>query len=319
MDPPSTSSSSRRSSEQWTDTEKKDSITNTTDLEVGDGGKGQRRKETIKDCMTITGGFLAIMATGGAVNSIGLLQTHWENNQLKDYSPQTIGWISGANLYLSLFLPVLAGPVFDRYGHNWLMGIGSSLFSLGVLLMSFFDNNSPPAVTLGMMIFSWGIVSGIGYGLVSTSVSGLLCRRFDRRRGLANGLSSVGNAVGGVMWPMMLRPTLQSLGWSWSIRSIAGLVFLLLAIGNGLVWDSGDLVARPRKEPDKEKKPPTSLGQCIREGARCFRKGDFVWLTASLSVFQFVVMGVAGTTPSWGLAKGFDRDLTFYIVAVVNS
>lgn len=329
---PSTSSSSR-SSNQWAGRDKKNSITKTTDIEVGDEGKGQLRKETIQDCMAVAGSFLLIMATGGAVNSVGLLQTHWETNQLKDYSPQAIGWISGVNLYLSLFLPVLAGPIFDRYGHIWLMAIGSIFFLLGIFLMSFFDNHSPPALTLGMMILSWGVLGGIGYGLVCTAVSGLLCLRFDRCRGLANGFSSLGNAIGGIMWPMMLRVTIESLGWAWSIRSISGLVFVLLAVGNGLVWDWSKIVPKKKLEPNPEKatpetpipekpipeKPSASLGQCIREGVRCFRRGDFLWLTASLSIYQFVVMGVAGTLPSWGVASGFDRSLTFDIIAVVNA
>lgn len=304
----------------WIDMEKKHSIADTLDTEASEEEKVQlARKERIRDCMTVVGGFLSIMATGGAINSVGLLQTYWENNQLKDYSPQAVGWIAGTNIFLSLFLPVLAGPVFDRYGHIWLLAIGSSIFFLGLFIMSFFDNHSSPALTLAMMILSWGILCGTGYGLVWTSVSGLMCRRFHRRRGLANGFSSLGNAVGGVMWPMLLHFTLEKLGWCWAIRSIDGLAFVLLAIGNGLVWDSGDLVAKTRVVEPSGQKPSTSLGQCIREGARCFRKGDFVWLTGGLTIFQFVVMGVAGTLPSWGQQKGFDSSLFFYVVAVVNT
>lgn len=334
MDPPSSSSSERWPG--WGDDEKKHSITDTIDIEKGENGEElDARKERIRDCMTVLGGFLSIMATGGAINSVGLLQTHWENNQLREYSPQTVGWIAGTNLFLSLFVPVLAGPVFDRYGHVWILAVGSSLFVVGLFIISFFDDHSPAPVTLGMMISSWGVLCGTGYGLIQTAVPGLICRRFDRRRGLANGFSSLGNSVGGVLWPMLLRVALERLGWSWSMRAIDGLALVMLAIGNVLVWGSGVPVVGTAAKPEPEssdneknreeqveegKKPSLTWGQCIRNGARCFRKGDFVWMTASLAIFQFVVMGVAGTLPSWGQQQGFkDASLFFYVVAVVNA
>jgi hypothetical protein len=134
---------------------------------------------------------------------------------------------------------------------------------------------------------------------------------------------------------MLLRVALKRLGWSWSMRAIDGLALVMLSIGNGLMWGSGvpaiGTAAKPEPESsddeknkegqvEEEKKPSLTWGQCIRDGARCFRKGDFVWMTASLAIFQYVVMGVAGTLPSWGQQQGFkDTSLFFYVVAVVNT
>ncbi len=65
--------------------------------------------------------------------------------------------------------------------------------------------------------------------------------------------------------------------------------------------------------------PSCSVKQCIIDGALCFRRPVFIWVTISTSIFQYVIMGVAGTLPSWGVAKGFDVSIFFYVVAVVNA
>jgi MFS family permease len=285
---------------------------------------------TVRDWLTVIGGFAAVTATGGSVTSIGLLQTHWVHHQLRAYSPRDVGWISGANICLTLFLPVLAGPVFDRHGHLWLLLPGSTLFVVGLFLMSFLDEGTAatPAVTFGALLLTWGVLCGAGNGLVSTAVSGVLCRRFNRRRGFACGLSSMGNSVGGIVWPLLLRETLSRWGWGWALRLLAGSSVALLVVGAVLISNSPghrrpsvatSSASSGEDDLEVEKRLRSTLKDCLFDGVRCFCKVEFVLMTASLAIFQFIVMGIVGTLPSWGKLQGFDMPLLFNVVAVMNT
>lgn len=308
----------------WKDAEKgeKDLDVIHLDGDSDDGGsvllKKEPRSHRLRDIGTLVGGFLAIAATGGMGNAVGLLQRHWEDHQLKDYSPRDVGWIAGTSICLSLVLPVLAGPIFDRYGHRWLLIAGTFSFSLGTLLVSFFDETVPEHLCFSMLILSWGVLCGMGNGLVNTATSGVVCRLFDKRRGLAAGIVSCGNSVGGVIWPMLLRDTLHRWGWKWAIKALAGLVLILLLLGNLLVRDSPYRVIEEKPKKMKVNRG-TALKLCVQEGAACFKSGTFVWMTISLALAQFVIMGVVGTLPSWGDEQGYDTDLLFNFVAVMNA
>lgn len=285
-------------------------------------GHSQRTKtlnrRTVRDLGTLLGGFLAISATGGIGNAVGLLQRYWEDNQLKHYSPRDVGWIAGTSLCLSIFIPVIAGPIFDRYGHFWILTVGTLVYSLGVLSMSFLDSHVSEHLAFSCLVLSYGVLCGMGNGLVAMAVSGVVCRIFDKRRGLASGIMSCGNSVGGIAWPMLLRGTLDRWGWSWAIKTMGGIAAILLLLGCVLV--RAPPLDVPEEKPGIEKpRGCTALGRCVKEGAMCFAKPTFVWMTLSLAVAQFVVMGIVGTLPSWGDEQGFDYDLLFNFVAVMNA
>lgn len=288
---------------------------------------------TPRDWATLIGGFLSIAATGGCNNAIGLLQRYWENHQLVDYTSRDIGWIAGTSICLSLFFPVLAGPVFDRYGHFWLLIVGTALFSSGLLAMSFIEKETMPmeGLVFGLLFLTWGILSGIGTGLISTAVSGVVCRRFDRRRGLACGIVSGGNSVGGVVWPMMLRDTLDRWGWKWAIKTAGCIALVLLIAGCVLIKAPVPVINEHGEEKGTTQKlektrvrmkkgaRKAAVKKCFMEGLKCFTTYTFCFMTASLAVSQFIIMGVVGTLPRWGESQGFDKSLIFNFVAVMNA
>lgn len=43
--------------------------------------------------LVVSGGFASLFSSFGWINAIGVFQTEWEKNQLRNYSPSTISWI----------------------------------------------------------------------------------------------------------------------------------------------------------------------------------------------------------------------------------
>ncbi|KFZ07248.1 hypothetical protein V501_06628 [Pseudogymnoascus sp. VKM F-4519 (FW-2642)] len=75
--------------------------------------------------LVVFSGFCLIAATFGLGSCIGLFQSYWQSHQLSTYSSRDIGWISSTQIFLTLFLGVQIGPLFDRYGPRWLTLAGS--------------------------------------------------------------------------------------------------------------------------------------------------------------------------------------------------
>lgn len=59
----------------------------------------------------ICGSFFIISGTFGLISSVGLFQSFWQENQLKDYTGRDVGWVAAVNSMFFFF-----GPAVSRGG-----------------------------------------------------------------------------------------------------------------------------------------------------------------------------------------------------------
>lgn len=207
--------------------------------------------------LVVAGAFVTLFCSLGMQSSVGVLQSHWEKYQLQSYPPGTIGWISSVFVYLNMALAVQVGPMFDKYGPRWILLVGSVLFTLTMFLMGSCQEYYQFMLCLGGL-------GGISGALVTTPSMVVLSHWFNRRRGMATGIAMVGASLGGIAFPLILRATLESIGWAWSLR-IIGFIFMgLLTIGN---------ICIKTRLPIKSKKGGLTL--------RSFKDSRLVWFTAA--------------------------------------
>lgn len=83
---------------------------------------------------------------------------------------------------------------------------------------------------------------------------------------MASGIAFVGSSVGGIMFPLVLKPALEKLSWAWAIRIIALMALVMMIVGN--------LCIRGRL-------PPRKNGGAI--DLRCFLDARFSWATLGVS------------------------------------
>ncbi|OBT81999.1 hypothetical protein VE02_09616 [Pseudogymnoascus sp. 03VT05] len=148
--------------------------------------------------LVVFSGFCLIAATFGLGSCIGLFQSYWQSHQLSTYSSRDIGWISSTQIFLTLFLGVQIGPLFDRYGPRWLTFAGS----VGCVAY--------------LLVLALSVVS----------------HWFEARRGLATGVAFMGTSLGGIMFPLALNPILERLSWAWAMRLLSLIVFVFVVFGN---------------------------------------------------------------------------------------
>ncbi|KAJ6073403.1 hypothetical protein N7467_011488 [Penicillium canescens] len=175
--------------------------------------------------MTAFGSFCIIVATYGLLASNGVFLTYWNAHQLSNYSKEKVGWITGVHLFLTLFLGALTGTLFDVYGSKILLLVGSLLYLSGIFVLG-------ECFEYWHFMLSYGVMSGIGCGVISTVAFSVVPHWFDKKRGIANGIIIMGGSFGGIVFPLVLRFMLEPLEWAWSIRTIGIFMSALVIAGN---------------------------------------------------------------------------------------
>jgi MFS family permease len=179
-------------------------------------------------------GWLVIFTTWGYINSFGAFQTYY--NEVMSESHATISWIGSIQAFLTFFVGSFSGQLMDSGYFLSTMTVGAILQLLGIFLMG-------ASTRYGALMATQGVLTGVGNGLLFTPTLSLLATYFERRRGLALGIVTTGNSIGGMVYPVVVRQLLPSVGFAWTSRVLG---FINLAcLASVLVF------MRPRLAPRK--------------------------------------------------------------------
>lgn len=204
----------------------------------------QPKSSHIRHWLVVVGSLATIWATYGLLASNGVFLSFWSSNQLAQSPQSSTAWITGVHLFLSLALGYPVGIAFDRYGSTLLMLGGSAFYLAGIFAMA-------ESTKFWHFMVTYGIVAGAGCGVTSTVAISVLSHWFEEKRGLATGIVMLGGSLGGVMFPLTLRPLFQRIGWAWSIRAL-GIFLSVLATTGVLCVRSRPQVRRTKRAPIKE-------------------------------------------------------------------
>lgn len=209
--------------------------------------------------LVVFSSFCLIAATFGLTSSIGIFQSHWQSHQLSEYTSRDIAWISSLQVFVTLFLGVQVGPLFDRYGPRWLTFIGSVGCVSYLILLG-------ECSKYWHFLLCFGVLGGTSGAILTTVALSVVSHWFSARRGLATGITFTGTSLGGIVFPIALSKILQEMSWAWSMRLLALFVFVLVLFGNLFI---------------KGRLPVQKQGGIIN--LRCFRDSRFAWTTVGIS------------------------------------
>ncbi|XP_033728826.1 monocarboxylate transporter 12-like isoform X2 [Pecten maximus] len=158
---------------------------------------------------------------------------------------------------LSFLLGPVAGASVNRYGCRKVTIVGIFIASSGLFLSTFSPN-------LDVMILLYGVVGGIGFGLVYTPTIVIVSYYFERRRALATGIATCGSGIGGFVFAPLSVLLLETFGWKGAMWIITGIVL------NGIVFASFYRSEYPLKVKDaietKSHGKMTMKAKCISFG-----------------------------------------------------
>ncbi|PYI08347.1 MFS general substrate transporter [Aspergillus sclerotiicarbonarius CBS 121057] len=244
----------------------------------------------------LLGSCLLMFPSFGFQTAVGTVQDYISTHQLAGYSVLNVGWITAILVFLTLFLGVQVGPLFDRYGPRILLVCGTAASFASYMLLA-------ECSKYWHFILCLSILGGISSAVITTVSIAVLSHWFHRRRALASGLCMAGSSAGGAVIPLVLRTLLSHHGWKLSIRVIA-----FMALGCYIL---GVMLVRGRL--------PTGGPSKATIDFRAFRSLRLCFLTVAVFSFEFIIFGCAALLPTYVRFAGMSTNVQFYSLTVLNS
>ena len=108
---------------------------------------------------------------------------------LKTSSASSISWIGTIQSCLILYGAIYSGPLYDWGYLRRLIATGCFLSVVGMFMTSFCHKYY-------QIVLMQGLVTGLGLGCLLAPMIGVVAAHFDKRRGLAMGISATGSIFG---------------------------------------------------------------------------------------------------------------------------
>ena len=179
-------------------------------------------------------------------------------------------------IVLQTFFSPFQGRLVDRFGPRRLITIGAILSGLSWVLAANVDS-------LYALYLTYGVVGGLGTGIVYVGVVGHMVRWFPQQRGFAVGMAAAGYGMGAILTTFPISSQLSSLGLEQTLVRF-GLIFALI----------GALAAQGLRQPGAV---ATSAAAPSRGGASLARDvAPSAMLREPLFWLMFVMMSMMSTS-----------------------
>lgn len=137
-----------------------------------------------------------------------------------------VQWTITILIVLQTWLSPLQGFLVDRFGAKALIAAGALLSGLGWVASSY-------VTTLSGLYLTYGLLCGIGTGIVYVGIVGLMVRWFPNNRGLATGVVAAGYGFGAILTTFPIDSMMKSAGYQstlWTFGIIFAAVGFLAAL-----------------------------------------------------------------------------------------
>ncbi len=236
--------------------------------------------------------FVVGLLTAGVRAAPGVLIIPLE--QEFDWSRATISFAIGINLQLYGLVGPFAAALMDRFGVRRTMTIALTITAASVAL-------SPAMGQAWQLVLLWGVIVGLGTGVIGAFLSAYIAVRwFRRRQGLVVGLLTAANAAGQLVCLPNLAELVTHFGWRIMSLVLAGIVIVFVPLVALLMRDrprdlgltpyGGD--GEPNTEVAPQGNPLIIAFRALGAGAR---KRDFWLIAGGYFVCGATTNGLIGT------------------------
>ncbi|KAK0656145.1 major facilitator superfamily domain-containing protein, partial [Cercophora newfieldiana] len=172
----------------------------------------------------VVGCFCLTIAVYGLLSSIGLFHTYWHKHQLAEKTETEISWVISVFGFLGCFCGVLAGLLFDRFGARLLLPLTSIAYVVSFIGLAF-------STTYGQFMGCF-ILAGIASAPPTTIAFSVVSQWFNEMEGIATGCVTLGAAVGGIVFSLLLQKLFDSFPWQTAMLALSAVLSGLMLLGN---------------------------------------------------------------------------------------
>jgi OFA family oxalate/formate antiporter-like MFS transporter len=181
---------------------------------------------------------------------------------VKSFQTTTGGSLPAIQLTISLvivlqtFSSPLQGFLVDKFGPRFLIGVGAAMSGAGWIAAS-------KITTLEGLYLTYGLLCGIGTGIVYIGIVGLMVKWFPDRRGLATGVVAAGYGFGAILTTFPIDSMMKTAGYQQTLMvfgAIFAIVGVLAALGMRMPTENDTLPAPAVTASDHDVAPKDMLG-----------------------------------------------------------
>ncbi|CAF9928250.1 hypothetical protein IMSHALPRED_007419 [Imshaugia aleurites] len=186
--------------------------------------------------------FIINCFTWGLVSVYGVYLSYYlRDDSFPGASPLDFAFVGGLTFAAAMLVAPLVTFLTRKYGTRPPMLFGVLSLAGGFVSASF-------AVKAWHLCLSQGALVGIGVGCVYIPSIPILSQWFSKKRSLANGITSAGSGIGGVIFSLTTNSMIENISVGWSLRITGVVAFLMTTIAVLLIKDRNDVII-PRQHP----------------------------------------------------------------------
>lgn len=122
-----------------------------------------------------------------------------------------------------MLVGVFAGWLLDSGYLNIILLGGTFMTSIGLFMLSI-------CTEYWQILLAQAVCVGLGSGLLGLMSVAVIPLYFERRRMVATGIAATGSSLAGILYPIMERQLITSLGFPWAVRIFGFIVLSSLVL-----------------------------------------------------------------------------------------
>jgi len=141
-----------------------------------------------------------------------------------------VQWTITFLIVLQTWLSPLQGFLIERLGPKVLIGLGAAMSGVGWIASSYIT-------TIWGLYATYGLLCGVGTGIVYIGIIGLMVKWFPDRRGLATGVVAAGYGFGAILTTFPIDTMLKASGYQHTLV-VFGAIFAAIGLIGALMLKS---------------------------------------------------------------------------------
>ena len=162
-------------------------------------------------------------------------------NSFPGASPLDFAFVGGSTFGAAMLVAPLVTFLARRYGTRFPMFAGVLALAGGFIAASF-------ASEAWHLYLTQGVLVGIGVGFIYIPSIAILSQWFSKKRSLANGITSAGSGIGGVIFSLTTGTVIENISLAWSLR-ITGIIAFVMTFTAVVLTRDRNKVIQPAQHP----------------------------------------------------------------------
>ncbi|TLD20099.1 MFS general substrate transporter [Venturia nashicola] len=242
---------------------------------------------------TLMGCFFLMFNSWGLVNAYGTFSSFYMESLMPDIPIYLLNLIGSTESFVVLVLSFAVGRLLDAGFSRYLLGAGAFFVSLGMFMLSLTSGSGGRGE--GNFVLIWvtqGLTQGLGMACFFVASSQIASTWFIRRKSFAIGIVASGASIAGLVYPIMTKYLITSLGFNNAVRAVGGLV-----AGTSLI---SFFCAIPNPAHPLNKESEYSWGNVRRWiDPNAFKNATFNWFCASIAFMFFGFYAIFFNLEEW--------------------